>query len=87
MVSVRFDTLIRSITPARSRRGVLVTVVGGALGLLGQLETRGKRKKHKKHKQPKTAVCPSGQKSSDGGCISDSQCSADSECPNAVLPR
>ena len=55
MDSARFDRLIRSLTPARSRRRVLVTVVGGALGLLGLADAAAKHGKGKrKHKRKKT---------------------------------
>jgi len=49
----RFDILTRSLTIACSRRGVLATVLVGALGLSGIAETaakKGKGKKKKKHR-------------------------------------
>src|SRR5687767_2533669 len=35
----RFDTLTRAFTTARLRRGTLVSLLGGALGLVGLTET------------------------------------------------
>ncbi len=47
----RFDTLLRALTAARSRRGALAAVVGSTLGLLRLAETTAKHRKHKKHKK------------------------------------
>src|SRR3954447_4570388 len=46
----QFDTLLRGLTRARSRRGAMVGVLGSALGLLGVTESQAKhhKKKHKK---------------------------------------
>src|SRR3954462_12840322 len=49
----RFDTVARDLTRARSRRGVLATMLGSVLGLLRLAETEAKHKKHKKkHQSP-----------------------------------
>jgi hypothetical protein len=50
MDAKEFDTLARSLTNPRSRRGALAAVVGGALGLVGLAETEAKKKKKKKPK-------------------------------------
>jgi hypothetical protein len=39
MDSSHFDSLIRSLTAARSRRGTMAALLGGALGLLGLSQT------------------------------------------------
>src|SRR3954468_17065074 len=46
----QFDTLLRGLTRARSRRGAMVGVLGSALGLLGVTESQAKhhKRKHKK---------------------------------------
>jgi hypothetical protein len=58
----QFDGLLRQISQARSRRGVLLGVLGGAVGLLGLTEAEAKRKKKKKKKgsspPPAAARCP-----------------------------
>jgi hypothetical protein len=47
----QFDTLLRGLTSARSRRGAVVGLLGGALGLLGLAESEAKhKKKHYKKK-------------------------------------
>jgi hypothetical protein len=46
----QFDTLLRGLTSARSRRGALVGLLGGALGLFGLTQSEAKHK-HKKHKK------------------------------------
>jgi hypothetical protein len=43
----RFDTLARSLHELRSRRGALVALMSGTLGLLGLAETTAKKKKGK----------------------------------------
>jgi hypothetical protein len=43
MDSDRFDTLTRSLTNARSRRGTLASLLGGTLGLLGLADATAKR--------------------------------------------
>jgi hypothetical protein len=45
----RFDTLTRSLTDVRSRRGALAVVLGGALGVLGLDGLAAKRRKHAKN--------------------------------------
>jgi hypothetical protein len=54
----RFDSLARQLSRACSRRGVLASVLGGTLGLLGFTETSARRKKHKK-KHPSPRLPPS----------------------------
>jgi uncharacterized protein YkwD len=51
MDDARADALTRALTPLRSRRGALASMLGGALGLLGLAETAAKKKK--KGKKPK----------------------------------
>jgi len=46
-----FDSLARSLTAARSRRGALASLLVGTLGLLGLTETAAKKKKGKKKKK------------------------------------
>src|SRR4051794_2315536 len=46
----QFDTLLRGLTIAKSRRGALLGLLGGTLGLLGPRETEA-RHHHKKHKK------------------------------------
>ena len=48
----RFDALIRRLADTRSRRGALVGLAGGALGLLGLTEASAK-KNHRRHKHKK----------------------------------
>jgi hypothetical protein len=62
----RFDTLARSLTEVRSRRGALSTLLGGALGLLGLADTAAKKgkgsgkgkKKKKNGESPPTPPVP-----------------------------
>jgi hypothetical protein len=56
----QFDTLLRGLTTARSRRGAVVGLLGGTLGLFGLTETEAKHKhkKHKKHKKPPGSGSP-----------------------------
>jgi hypothetical protein len=73
----RFDGLLRTATTAHSRRGAVVAVLGGMVGLLGPTETEAKRKKHKKKKggsppPPKPrcpATCPDCQQ-----CVNGQSC-------------
>lgn len=70
MNPVRFDTLTRSLTTARSRRGTLASLLGGTLGLLGLTDTvakkkgkkkgKGKDNKNKKKKRKTPNPCPEG---------------------------
>jgi hypothetical protein len=57
-----FDALARSLTEARSRRGLTRLLsgltLGGPLALLGLAETEAKRKKKKKKKKGATPVAP-----------------------------
>jgi hypothetical protein len=68
MDSAHFDALTRQLTGSRSRRGALLGVVGGALGLVGLAESqakgggkggggKGKGKGHKKKKAKKRVTC------------------------------
>jgi len=67
----RFDTLARSLTAARSRRGALVAAFAGSLGLLSVVHPDDvtakkacpqctKRKKGKCKPKPDGAACPGG---------------------------
>jgi hypothetical protein len=57
----QFDHLVQQVTQAHSRRGTLLGLVGGAVGLLGLggAEAKHKKKKHKKGK-PRPASPPPG---------------------------
>ena len=56
----RFDTVTRFLTRARSRRGALLSLFGGALGVLGLTEADGRKKgKGKKKKKKKNPIPPS----------------------------
>jgi hypothetical protein len=59
----RFDALSRALVARATRRGTLVSLLGGTLGLLGVAETAGKKGKGKKGKgkgkKPKT--CKPGE--------------------------
>src|SRR5262245_54956284 len=46
-----FEVLLQRLTTVRSRRGAVVGLLGGGLGLLGIAESEAK--KHKKHKKKK----------------------------------
>src|SRR3954462_6727970 len=80
----QFDGLLRSLTTARSRRGAMVGVLGGALGLLGLTESEAKhKKKHRKKKgngsppsSPPTSPPPSPPASPPPGRIA----TADATC-------
>jgi hypothetical protein len=56
----QFDRLLRGLTTVQSRRGALLGLVGGAVGLLGVTETEAKKhkKKHKKKKPSPPASPP-----------------------------
>jgi hypothetical protein len=57
-----FDTLARSLTTTRSRRGALVTLLGGALGLLGLSDTAAKKgKRNGKGKKKNKGGNPTGK--------------------------
>ncbi len=51
----RFDALIRRLADTRSRRGALVGLAGGALGLLGLTEASAKNHRRHKHKRSMAA--------------------------------
>jgi hypothetical protein len=53
----QFDTLLRGLTIASSRRGAVVGLLGGTLGLLGLTESEAKHKK-KHHKKKKGSSPP-----------------------------
>ena len=59
----RFDTLARSLTEVRTRRGALTALLGGALGLLGLTATAAKKKGSGKGKgkKNKNGGNPTGQ--------------------------
>jgi hypothetical protein len=59
----RFDSLARSLTAARSRRGTLVAALGGAVGLLGLVHPQ-EAAARKKKKKP----CPPCRKRKKGKC-------------------
>lgn len=47
----RFDSWVRALTRARSRRGAVLGLLSGGLGLLSLTETEAKRRKKKKKKK------------------------------------
>ncbi len=57
MDNSRFDTLTRSLTGVRSRRGALGALLGGTLGSLGVV-TEARKKKKKKKKSTATVPPP-----------------------------
>jgi hypothetical protein len=57
----RFDTLTRSLTETRSRRGTLAALLGSTLGLLGLADAAAKNKKKKGKGKDK------GKKNTNGG--------------------
>lgn len=68
MNAEHLDTLARSLTNARSRRGILAASLGGVLGLVGLTKTDAQRRKHKK-KNKKTKACPAGLAACSGACV------------------
>jgi hypothetical protein len=79
----RFDTLVRSLTDVRSRRGLTRLLAGvavsGPLALLGLAETegkgkKGKKKKKKKKKRSTTSPGPCAGKPNDSACNGDGKC-------------
>jgi hypothetical protein len=79
----QFDTLLRGLTTARSRRGAVLGLLGGTLGLLGFSDTEAKKHKKKKKKHgggspppsppvsPPTSGCQphcQGKQCGDDGC-------------------
>ena len=77
----RFDSLARSLTVARSRRGAVGSLLAGTLGLLGLAEAVAKKKgKGKKGKgKKKKDRCKKGEKRCDKKC-----CEAGQECIEGV---
>lgn len=61
MDAARFDTLVRSLTDSRPRRGVLAASLGGVLGLLGLAHPNTGEAKKKK-------PCPPCKKRKHGKC-------------------
>jgi len=50
MGGTQFDTLLRRLASARSRREALSGLVGGAIGLIAMGESEAKRRRHRKKK-------------------------------------
>jgi hypothetical protein len=76
MDSRRFDSLIHSLLPLDTRRGVLASLFGGVFGGFSLVETRAKKKKRKKKRQ---CGCPDGlQRLSNGSCAR--VCEDDGDC-------
>jgi hypothetical protein len=81
----QFDTLLRGLTTVRSRRGALLGLLGGAVGLLGLTEAKARHHK-KKHKKPGRSLpvdcavqpdftnCGGGQQCSGGVCATPPNC-------------
>jgi hypothetical protein len=51
MDGTQFDRLLRTVTTTRSRRSAMLSVLGGALGLIGLTEAEAKHHKKKKKKK------------------------------------
>jgi hypothetical protein len=78
----QFDTLLRSLTTARSRRGAVVGLLGGALGLLGLTDSEAKRKKKHHKKKGQGSPPPSPPASPPPPCPAG--CAACQECQNGA---
>jgi hypothetical protein len=79
MDAKHFDSLVRSMMTDRSRRGALITALGGTLALL-QLEGAVTKKKGKgKGKGTKKKKCGNGKRQCGNTCISAGQC-----CPSEL---
>jgi len=65
-----FDTLTCALTESRSRRGTLVSLLGGTLGLFGLAETAARTGKgdHGKGKKKSKKSCPPCKKRNKGKC-------------------
>ena len=75
----QFDTLLRGLSTARSRRGAVMGLLGGAVSLLGLTKSKAKHKKKHHHKKgkgsppasPPTAPPPPGPTATaDASCVS-----------------
>jgi hypothetical protein len=93
----RFDTLTRSLTEARSRRGAVAALLGGTLGLLGLAETaaknkkkgkgkKGKGKKNKKKDEDNTNQNPGAPPDSCANSVKDGG-ESDVDCGGGTCPR
>ena len=83
MEPTRFETLVRSVAAASSRRGLMRAASGAALiGWLGRLTIGGASAKTKKRKANKSKKkgCKAGAKKCGNTCIPKSSCCADKEC-------
>jgi hypothetical protein len=78
----QFDTLLRGLTTARSRRGMVLGLLGAVAGLPGLTETEAKH--HKKHhkKKHRAAPPPSPPTGSPG-----SPPSSPNPCPHGTAPN
>src|SRR5262245_1759405 len=86
MDNERFASWVRALTTRRSRRGTLMGLGGGGLGLLTLAETNAKRHKKRKKKpggsppvvscvgQPDLTNCGGGQQCSGGVCATQPNC-------------
>jgi hypothetical protein len=97
MDAEQFDTLARSLTDRRSRRGALASLLGGSLGLVGLTQTEAKAKKTKpcppckKRKKGKCKPKPAGTactvstggsgRCQNGACIGPRECTTAATCP------
>lgn len=86
----RFDTLMRSLPDTRSRRGVLASLLGAALGLhgLGAATAKKRKGKGKKKRTRTSPVLPPGPTCTDrltNGSETDVDCGGD--CPRCALDR
>src|SRR5262245_30741817 len=87
MDTERFDSWVRTLATTRTRRGALLGLLGGGVGLAGVavVEAKGHKKKHKKHGggsapvvscvgQPDLTPCGGGQQCSGGVCATPPNC-------------
>lgn len=78
----QFDTLLRGLTSSRSRRGALLGLLGGAVGLLGltKVEAKHKKKKHRKKGGGSPPVSPPPPPQCPASCPSCQECVNGQSC-------
>jgi hypothetical protein len=70
MDEAQFDTILRGLTTARSRRGTMVGLLGGTVGWLGLTEGEAKhKKKHKKKHGGSPPASPPASPPPPSGCL------------------
>jgi hypothetical protein len=84
MEPTRFENLLRSVTVASGRRGVLRALAGAALAGTGSHltgdDSEAKRKLHRAKKGKKPKGCKRGQKRCGLTCIAQSACCTSKDC-------